>query len=640
MEEVVHLKSLLEQCCPPGVRLNVAPGLWHCRIDPQLLNHILDNLVANAVRYGGKTVPGIKGTFPIRIDARVDRRCKLVLSVTNAPGVKHEEIRSKYGSDTSPLFERGQKGIEAKGHIMSQGQGLAIAKMCADAMGGGLSIAFEPTLVVATLTVDYHFVSLNGTPTLPKDLVIASLDDDDVARMVDASIFLQMGIHPSSATNIFGKSEEEIVNFEEIFLQLDPRPNVVILDQHLDHPQFRTTLRLGTDIIKPLRSAGYAGKIVMRSANDSSVDVACFLEAGADVVFRKGMSMQSMVLRIATLCGITTELDPEQQVLNVRCDMDEVRTCGTHGSQNVSPNNSIHGSPDNSMHGVTMWSASSARMRRSLPPTKLRPMRCLGVDDDPFITSTLMGIFSNIKAEVADVIGTSVAEQEAVEAIVMGRRSLTLSPALGKVNGVGGSSLGSSIAYDLVILDNNLDDPETGNPHRDGCNIAENLREEGFKGIIILHTALSGFELAEVKRHSFLDAVVEKGRPMDDVLQSVIRLRMTLDAIAEVTKPHRVHFQTLERLPPAIRNEHLDILFGTTPQGLHSQIATIEAGDESMQQRSLHRLKGVAASFGLECLEMLFERARSASPETRTFLPMRREIEEVAILLRLEGYIS
>lgn len=645
-EEVIHVKSLLQQCCPPGVRLNVAPGLSHCRVDPQLLNHILDNLVANAVRYGGKNLPGVKGIYPIKIDAHVNRSSMLVFSVTNAPGSKHEEMCVKYGEDSSPLFEHGQKGIDAERNSVSQGQGLSIAKMCADAMGGELTLSFEKSLVISKLKVAYHCVNMHTTPILPDDLVIASLDDDDVARMVDKTMFTEMNINESSVNNVFGETEEDIVNFEQIFWTLDPLPSILILDHHLDHPQFRTKLRLGTDIVKTLRSNGYTGKIVMRSANDSSVDVARFLEAGADAVFRKGMTMQSTILRIAPLCGIPTDLDATQQVLKSR-------------ESETSPFTSLVGSPNTSTHGGTviqtmMASETSALgmlsprlTRRSLPPTKMKPMRCLGVDDDPFIATTLMGVFSNLGASVADVIGTSTVEQNAVEAIVMGRQSLTLA-STHEIDKAGSDACSWNLdrnssqrnaAYDLVILDNNLDDPDTGFPHRDGCEIAKNLRNEGFNGILILHTALFGHELIEVQRHTFLDAVVEKGKSMDAVLKTIIQLRLTLDTIAQVSEPHRVRRDTLERLPRAIRNEHLGILFGTTTQGLHAQVATIEAGDEALQQRLLHRLKGVAASFGLECLEVLFQSARNASSETRSFLAIRREIDDVATILRLEGYI-
>jgi DNA-binding response OmpR family regulator len=66
------------------------------------------------------------------------------------------------------------------------------------------------------------------------------------------------------------------------------RYNAVLLDQNLDHPTRGGALTKGTDLIPKLREAGFKGTIVMKSANNSSMDRALYLAAGADGVIDKG----------------------------------------------------------------------------------------------------------------------------------------------------------------------------------------------------------------------------------------------------------------------------------------------------------------------------------------------------------------
>ena len=61
----------------------------------------------------------------------------------------------------------------------------------------------------------------------------------------------------------------------------------------------------GTELIPRLRALGYRGKVLMKTANDSSADIARFKAAGADDAIAKGMPINSLGRELARVIGDT-----------------------------------------------------------------------------------------------------------------------------------------------------------------------------------------------------------------------------------------------------------------------------------------------------------------------------------------------
>ena len=230
---------------------------------------------------------------------------QLLISVHNDPGTKHAELRSRFGNDASPLF---QGGVSVHSDVSSTQKGLAIARKCATILGGTVSIRFEETEVVAALTFRYSI--LPASVCLPTSTLIASVDDQALIRKMDALMMRKMGIDVESVQHIRGGTVDEIRDFPEYVMQMQPRPTIVLIDQNLDHPIHNTTLIKGTALIPRLRGLGFKGKIVMKSGNSAPCDIRSFIAAGADGVVAKGLSHIDMNRQLACiLFGLTAKPD-------------------------------------------------------------------------------------------------------------------------------------------------------------------------------------------------------------------------------------------------------------------------------------------------------------------------------------------
>jgi HPt (histidine-containing phosphotransfer) domain-containing protein len=75
----------------------------------------------------------------------------------------------------------------------------------------------------------------------------------------------------------------------------------VLVDYRLDHPTLGTPFMRGTELLPRLRTLGYAGKIVVKSANDSSADLAHFRGVGADDALSKGLSVHALGRELARI---------------------------------------------------------------------------------------------------------------------------------------------------------------------------------------------------------------------------------------------------------------------------------------------------------------------------------------------------
>ena len=174
-----------------------------------------------------------------------------------------------------------------------------IALKCARLLDGALSLRFLADRVVAELNVP--LVAVDGdVPALPAGLRVASLDDDPVIRMLDVRLFAKLGFDAC----VRGANEEEIRSFPSFVAGLKPPPLLVFIDQNLDHPIDGSPCVKGTDLVAPLR-ASFAGKIVIKSANQSSEDRAHYEASGADAAIDKALMGEALKRELAEILAGT-----------------------------------------------------------------------------------------------------------------------------------------------------------------------------------------------------------------------------------------------------------------------------------------------------------------------------------------------
>ena len=293
------LHTELYQLCGTRIALTIDLGVpQRIQSDLNLILNVVDNFTSNAAKYAPEEAHA-------RLHVSALPSSRLLISVHNDPGAKHAELRSRFGNDASPLF---QGGLSVHTDILSTRKGLAIAKNCAALLGGTVSIRFEETEVVASLTFRYSI--LPASLCLPTSTLIASLDDQAMIRKMDAVIIQQMDTDVESVQHIRGGTADEICAFPEYVMQMKRQPTIILIDQNLDHPIHRTPLIKGTELIPRLRGLGYKGKIVMKSANSAVCDIRSFIAAGADGAVAKGLSPIDMNRQLACiLFGLTPEPD-------------------------------------------------------------------------------------------------------------------------------------------------------------------------------------------------------------------------------------------------------------------------------------------------------------------------------------------
>jgi len=216
-------------------------------------------------------------------------------------------MRDRFGSDASSLF---QGDVSVHRDAFSTRKGLAIAKKCATLLNGTVSICFEETEVVATLTFTYSILS--ASICLPSSTLIASVDDQAMIRTMDAWMMQQIGIDVESVQHIRGSTADEIRDFPEYVMQMQRQPSIVLIGQNLDHPIHRGTIIKGTELIPRLRRLGFKGKIVVKSANSAASDIRSFIAAGADGCVAKGLNHMDMSRQLACILFGLTDNRPEE----------------------------------------------------------------------------------------------------------------------------------------------------------------------------------------------------------------------------------------------------------------------------------------------------------------------------------------
>ncbi|KAK3251654.1 hypothetical protein CYMTET_39014 [Cymbomonas tetramitiformis] len=131
-------------------------------------------------------------------------------------------------------------------------------------------------------------ISATISRELPEGLIYAVAEDNALMRAM-LKKYIMNKLKGSSNSLFAGESKEEILNFVNHVLSMNPLPDIIILDQKLDDPRKigGPSVMLGTDIIWMLKSREYPGVLIIRSANDSQADIDHYLESGVDGILKK-----------------------------------------------------------------------------------------------------------------------------------------------------------------------------------------------------------------------------------------------------------------------------------------------------------------------------------------------------------------
>ncbi|CAB9523049.1 expressed unknown protein [Seminavis robusta] len=262
-------------------------------MDAQLVGHIHRNAVSNALKYGAQG--GLVKTF---VGFDVSKK-EFRMEVTNEPGEGHATLLGMGAAASEFVFAQGvrlqphMKGQTEK--LDSSGDGAWIMQKCASTMKGMCHIHFTEGSTRFTFECPAVPVAPNSQPmhtdfVVPDNVWAIGIDDSKIQRKLMTRIFGHVGV-PTSRQLLLGETPEDVIEFESTLNNLmEQNPGdkfLVIVDEHLDYDNVACNqhdgIYSGSLIMK--RAIEHMPKaylsrslILMRSANDSAVDIALYTQ--------------------------------------------------------------------------------------------------------------------------------------------------------------------------------------------------------------------------------------------------------------------------------------------------------------------------------------------------------------------------
>jgi len=286
--------------------------------DRTLLTLILDNALSNAVKHGRLDNPDV--TFTISGSPVGDSGPELntvAFVISNAadptrPPLSPENVAALFAGAPRPQRL-------GRAPLLSDGIGLAHAKLAADIAGIRISLVQEGLRVVFRAVVDSPQPVTPRVVCTPSDRYVVStpkcrapdcdalppgtkvfiLDDADSSRRI-----LEQQLRyafPGVRLMALGAEEGDVELFTARAVE---EASLVILDQHLEYGRGSY---LGTTVAQRLRRLGFPGMICIRSADDSPEDQALYAAAGAHCFLGKDLPSHEMVRCLATAYQEFTE---------------------------------------------------------------------------------------------------------------------------------------------------------------------------------------------------------------------------------------------------------------------------------------------------------------------------------------------
>ena len=138
--------------------------------------------------------------------------------------------------------------------------------------------------------IDPIAVSSQADSSTLQPLMYIMCDDDKAPRAMAKALLRNPKLAATADSCVLGEFHAEVQSVPELIRHASAANgtlNVVCMfDQNMEWPEGTI---LGSDLLTILRSLGFIGMIIMRTANDSASCQQTFLELGADAVFSKAM---------------------------------------------------------------------------------------------------------------------------------------------------------------------------------------------------------------------------------------------------------------------------------------------------------------------------------------------------------------
>eukprot|EP00526_Cylindrotheca_closterium_P001973 CAMPEP_0113629296 /NCGR_PEP_ID=MMETSP0017_2-20120614/15204_1 /TAXON_ID=2856 /ORGANISM="Cylindrotheca closterium" /LENGTH=1088 /DNA_ID=CAMNT_0000539681 /DNA_START=116 /DNA_END=3382 /DNA_ORIENTATION=- /assembly_acc=CAM_ASM_000147 len=304
LEKLLHTPETMHDQFSLKVSPSPMPSL---HLDPQLLLYIHRNALSNACKYG-------KVNGPVTTRLSYDESTKLLqMDVLNLPGPEHERLLKLGPSATTLVFAPGKR-LHKKESSHSAGDGAWIMQKCAETLRGKVSIRFDSDMTVFSLVCPAKRFELSVKPEhfqIPKNAWGVAIDDSKIQRKLLSRFLSHAGVTESRQI-VKGYTNEEIQSFDSFLVDLVQRnPNdyfLVVADENLDITE-NGTLKVtvsGSECIQkvrqrldPILEARMLS--LVRSANDSSQDVATYLSRAHGFVPKAPVRSSSVVEAIAPL---------------------------------------------------------------------------------------------------------------------------------------------------------------------------------------------------------------------------------------------------------------------------------------------------------------------------------------------------
>jgi len=227
-------QTWLPQAQEKGLSLRMRPGRWVVRGDATLLERIVGNLLANAIRYtrGGGVLVGCR---------RRGEHCELQIWDTG-PGIAEEHREAIF----EEFFRIGAPGT---GQEKGLGLGLSIVRRCVHILGYSITVqsregrgsVFKVTLPLAAGTVAPHAISnALDTPQALEGNFIVVVDDEATNREAVRDALLAAGCHV-----VIAESGDDAMAQLQAHLRT---PDLILTDFQLG------TSGDGLDVIRRLRA--------------------------------------------------------------------------------------------------------------------------------------------------------------------------------------------------------------------------------------------------------------------------------------------------------------------------------------------------------------------------------------------------
>jgi len=260
-------------------------------LDPVLMDLILDNAIANAIKHGDPSGPDV------RLIVKRGRNQSIVFQITNVANPKSKVLSAQF---VQSMLHMGHKHRRSN-DLMSSGIGLQHAQRAALCSGTEIDLWQEDRLVI------FQAVSQHGSVPLPRGNRYEQEDAADVSAFPEGLHFCCIDDAPLSLRTMeygllrhaaAGKVETYGQNGPDDvprFMDQAPKADIIIFDANIDFPGNHIS---GIELLRTIKAGGFRGLLVVRSGNTSDDDCLQYQEAGCHCVLGKELPMSKATVLV------------------------------------------------------------------------------------------------------------------------------------------------------------------------------------------------------------------------------------------------------------------------------------------------------------------------------------------------------